>query len=140
MSAFSEMVEIKPLNDDKFKVVVETLRRIGVIERKRGERHTLANVIYLLHKQGKYYLAHYKQIEVLDCKRDKAEVNSIDIATLHQAVSLLLKWGLIQPLQEIDSCVLQQSLSAHTRLIVVKAKDKKFFNVIDKYNIGSYNA
>lgn len=122
------MVEIEPLNNDQFLIVKETLTRIGVPSR---EGKTLTQSCHVLHKRGRYYIAHFKMLFELDGKpsnfdeRDEARQNTI--------ATLLETWGLVKIK---DSEKLKTFVPAKT-IKIVHSSEREEWNLIAKHRIGA---
>ena len=124
----SMMVEIILREPDDFLKVRETLTRIGVASRKEKK---LYQSCHILHKQGKYYIVHFKELFSLDGKYASITVN--DIQRRNRIVKLLVDWGLVQLLEEekiLDIAPLNQ-------IKVIAYKEKSDWTLEQKYNIGS---
>ncbi len=124
----SMMVEISLREPDDFLKVRETLTRIGVASRKEKK---LYQSCHILHKQGKYYIVHFKELFALDGKYANITVN--DIQRRNRIVKLLVDWGLVELLEEekiMDIAPLNQ-------IKVIAYKEKGEWSLEQKYNIGS---
>jgi len=124
----SMMVEINLREPDDFLKVRETLTRIGVASRKEKK---LYQSCHILHKQGKYYIVHFKELFALDGKYANITVN--DIQRRNRIVKLLVDWGLVELLEEekiLDIAPLNQ-------IKVIAYKEKSDWTLEQKYNIGS---
>lgn len=122
-----QMVEVVLKEPDDFLKVRETLTRIGVASRKEKK---IYQSCHILHKQGKYYIVHFKELFALDGKKANLFVN--DIQRRNRITQLLSDWGLIEVVnQEIisDSAPLSQ-------IKVLSYKDKQDWILESKYNIG----
>ena len=123
----SQMVEIKLNEPDDFLKVRETLTRIGVASRKEKK---LYQSCHILHKQGKYYIVHFKELFALDGKYTNLTVN--DVQRRNRIVRLLIDWGLVCPVNEdliLDIAPLNQ-------IKVLPYRDKSEWTLEQKYNIG----
>ena len=123
----SEMVEITLNEPDDFLKVRETLTRIGVASRKEKK---LYQSCHILHKQGKYYIVHFKELFALDGKYTNLTVN--DVQRRNRIVRLLIDWGLVCPVNEdliLDIAPLNQ-------IKVLPYRDKSEWTLEQKYNIG----
>lgn len=120
-------VEISLNQPDDFLKVRETLTRIGVASRKDN---TLYQSCHILHKQGRYFIVHFKELFVLDGK--PADLTDNDIERRNTIAKLLMDWGLIKVINP-SSIVLQAPLS---QIKVISFKDKDDWNLQTKYNIG----
>jgi len=124
----SMMVEINLREPDDFLKVRETLTRIGVASRKEKK---LYQSCHILHKQGKYYIVHFKELFALDGKYANITVN--DVQRRNRIVKLLVDWGLVELLEEekiFDIAPLNQ-------IKVIAYKEKSEWTLEQKYNIGS---
>ena len=130
------MIEIKPLNDDDFKIVLETLSRIGIAVREPKKRPKLISLVNLLHKGGRYFLCHYRHVEALNNK-EEVNLTDDDISVLWQYAEKLERWGLIGIVSQIDETDKQKLLSSNQKLIVIKSHDKVNFDLYSRANLGS---
>ena len=124
----SMMIEVLLNEPDDFLKVRETLTRIGVASRKEKK---LYQSCHILHKQGKYYIVHFKELFALDGKFANLTVN--DIQRRNRIAKLLNDWGLIEIVSEesvLDIAPLNQ-------IKVISYKDKGEWILEQKYNIGS---
>lgn len=128
MNAVSNMVEVILQKEDDFLKVRETLTRIGVASRKTN---TLFQSCHILHKQGKYYIVHFKELFALDGKpftfseEDKGRRNAI--------ANLLDEWGLVKLVDKNKS---SEPLVPITKIKIIPFKEKDDWELIAKYNIG----
>jgi muconolactone delta-isomerase len=122
-----KMVEIKLNEPDDFLKVRETLTRIGVASRKEKK---LYQSCHILHKQGKYYIVHFKELFALDGKYANLTIN--DVQRRNRITKLLSDWGLISILNE-DSIV---DIAPLNQIKVLSYKDKDDWTLEQKYNIG----
>lgn len=123
-----QMVEIVLNEPDDFLKVRETLTRIGVASRKEKK---IYQSCHILHKQGKYYLVHFKELFALDGKPANLTIN--DVQRRNRITQLLADWGLITvvtPEKISDIAPLNQ-------IKVLAFKDKQDWILETKYNIGS---
>ena len=123
-----QMVEIVLNEPDDFLKVRETLTRIGVASRKEKK---IYQSCHILHKQGKYYLVHFKELFALDGKPANLTIN--DVQRRNRITQLLADWGLITvvtPDKISDIAPLNQ-------IKVLAFKDKQDWILETKYNIGS---
>ena len=121
-----QMLEVSLKEPDDFLKVRETLSRIGVASRKNK---TLYQSCHILHKQGKYYIVHFKELFALDGKDTNISEN--DIARRNTIANLLSDWGLVKV--PIGSSVESAPLS---QIKVISFKEKNEWNLETKYNIG----
>lgn len=124
----SEMVEITLNEPDDFLKVRETLTRIGVASRKEKK---LYQSCHILHKQGKYYIVHFKELFALDGKYSNLSVN--DVQRRNRITRLLVDWGLISVVSE-DSIM---NIAPLNQIKVLPYKEKGEWTLETKYNIGS---
>jgi len=122
-----EMVEVVLKNDDDFLKVRETLTRIGVASRKD---RTIYQSCHILHKQGRYYIVHFKELFALDGKPTNFSDN--DKARRNTIANLLAEWGLIDLINE-DS---KDPVAPLSQIKVLPYKEKDEWTLTAKYNIG----
>ena len=122
-----QMVEVNLSEPDDFLKVRETLTRIGVASRKEKK---LYQSCHILHKQGKYYIVHFKELFALDGKSANLSLN--DVQRRNRIIQLLSDWGLIS-IRKPDTIVDVAPLS---QIKVLSYKDKGGWNLESKYNIG----
>jgi hypothetical protein len=122
-----QMVEVFLNEPDDFLKVRETLTRIGVASRKEKK---LYQSCHILHKQGKYYIVHFKELFALDGKRANLTVN--DVQRRNRIVRLLCDWGLVTVLNE-DAV---SDIAPLNQIKVLAYKDKGDWVLEQKYNIG----
>ena len=123
-----QMVEVILNEPDDFLKVRETLTRIGVASRKEKK---IYQSCHILHKQGKYYIVHFKELFALDGKHANLTLN--DIQRRNRIVQLIADWGLVtlvNPEKITDIAPLNQ-------IKVLAYKDKADWILETKYNIGS---
>ena len=121
-----KMLEVGLKEPDDFLKVRETLSRIGVASRKNK---TLFQSCHILHKQGKYYIVHFKELFALDGKDTNISEN--DIARRNTNANLLSDWGLINVMGKsvVEAAPLSQ-------IKVISFKEKNEWLLETKYNIG----
>jgi hypothetical protein len=122
------LIEIILAEKDDFLKVRETLTRIGVAAKKEN---VLYQSCHILHKQGKYYIVHFKELFALDGKPSSIVEN--DVARRNTIINLLSEWGLIkivspERIEELRAPLSQIKIIAH--------KDKNDWELVAKYNIG----
>ncbi len=123
----SDMVEVTLGQPDDFLKVRETLTRIGVASRKEK---TLYQSCHILHKQGKYYIVHFKELFALDGKNTNLSLN--DVQRRNRILQLLGDWGLVSVVDYekiTDVAPLNQ-------IKVLAFKEKDEWTLESKYNIG----
>jgi hypothetical protein len=120
-----KMLEVKLKEPDDFLKVRETLSRIGVASRKE---RTLYQSCHILHKQGRYYIVHFKELFALDGK--DTNLNENDISRRNSIASLLSDWGLI------DIIGSSEPKAPLSQIKVIAYKEKNEWTLETKYNIG----
>ena len=122
----NKMIEVSLAEPDDFLKVRETLTRIGVASRKEKK---LYQSCHILHKQGKYFIVHFKELFALDGKR--ANLTQNDVQRRNRIIQLLSDWGLITTVEEkkLDIAPLNQ-------IKVISYKEKSDWTLETKYNIG----
>jgi len=119
------MLEIGLKEPDDFLKVRETLSRIGVASRKERK---LYQSCHILHKQGRYYIVHFKELFALDGKKTNLSEN--DIARRNTITKLLADWGLINIIGEVTE------VAPLSQIKVLSFSEKKEWTLETKYNIG----
>jgi hypothetical protein len=123
----SSFIEVKLPKSDSFNVVRETLTRIGVINRKTA---TLYPSCLILHKKGKYYIVHFKEMFLLDGKDTTFDEN--DRLRRNAIANLLKEWGLVEVITES----MIEERAPTNEIKVVPFKDKSKWNIVQKYTVG----
>ena len=123
----SDMLEVTIKQPDDFLKVRETLTRIGVASRKDK---TLFQSCHILHKQGKYYITHFKELFALDGKNSSLTEN--DIQRRNTITLLLQDWNLI----EVVEPTLVENKAPLSQIKVLPFKEKSEWTLVAKYNIG----
>ncbi len=136
MTAFAEpevnwsadqMVEVTLNEPDDFLEVRETLTRIGVASRKEKK---IYQSCHILHKQGRYYIVHFKELFALDGKHANLTIN--DVQRRNRIINLLSDWGLINIVKPDDTT----DVAPLNQIKVLSYKDKNDWTLETKYNIG----
>ena len=122
-----QMLEVTLNQPDDFLKIRETLSRIGVASRKDK---TLFQSCHILHKQGKYYIVHFKELFALDGKHTNFSSN--DLQRRNRIAKLLSDWGLISIVNESQV----EDLAPLNQIKVLSFKDKNNWTLESKYNIG----
>jgi len=122
------MLEITLAEPDDFLKVRETLTRIGVASRKENK---LFQSCHILHKQGRYYIVHFKELFMLDGK--KANLEESDVQRRNTIATLLSDWGLV----EIQNKEVAQDCAPLRQIKIIGYKDKSEWELCPKYNIGN---
>jgi hypothetical protein len=123
-----QMIEISLNEPDDFLKVRETLTRIGVASRKEKK---IYQSCHILHKQGRYFIVHFKELFALDGKH--ANLTHNDVQRRNRIVQLLADWGLISI---VDASKIQD-IAPLNQIKVLSYKDKSEWILETKYNIGS---
>ena len=123
-----QMVEVILNEPDDFLKVRETLTRIGVASRKEKK---LYQSCHILHKQGKYYIVHFKELFALDGK--PSDISENDYARRNTIINLLCDWGLIEIVQK-DLTV--EPIAPLSQIKILPYKEKNNWELVAKYNIG----
>lgn len=124
----SSMLEVTLDEPDDFLKVRETLTRIGVASRRDN---TLFQSCHILHKQGRYFIVHFKELFLLDGKKSNLEEN--DIARRNTIATLMSDWGLLS----IDDKDKAQPLAPLRQIKIIPFKEKSNWTLQPKYNIGN---
>ena len=122
-----QMVEVTLNEPDDFLKVRETLTRIGVASRKEKK---LYQSCHILHKQGKYYIVHFKELFALDGKH--ANLTANDVQRRNRIARLLADWGLIS----VVKAEAVEMVAPLNQIKVLSVKDKGDWILEQKYNIG----
>lgn len=120
-----QMLEVRLNEPDDFLKVRETLSRIGVASRKEKK---LYQSCHILHKQGKYYIVHFKELFALDGKKTNLSEN--DVARRNTISNLLKDWGLVELVGDIGS------VAPLSQIKILPYKEKNEWILETKYNIG----
>ncbi len=123
----SSMLEVTLNEPDDFLKVRETLTRIGVASRKDKK---LYQSCHILHKQGRYFIVHFKELFLLDGKKSNLEEN--DIARRNTIAQLMSDWGLIT----IEGSS-TEPLAPMRQIKIIPYREKQEWELCPKYNIGS---
>ena len=126
-----QMVEVSLGEPDDFLKVRETLTRIGVASRKEKK---LYQSCHILHKQGRYFIVHFKELFALDGK--DSSINDNDIARRNAIARLLEEWKL---LKIVDTVKASTPLAPMSQIKVLPHKEKDEWKLVAKYNIGATN-
>lgn len=124
----ASMLEITLSEPDDFLKVRETLTRIGVASRKDKK---LFQSCHILHKQGRYFIVHFKELFLLDGKKANLEEN--DVARRNTITTLMSDWGLVE-IQNIEEAKL---LAPLRQIKIIPFKEKDQWELCPKYNIGN---
>ena len=120
-----QMLEVVLKEPDDFLKIRETLSRIGVASRKEKK---LYQSCHILHKQGKYFIVHFKELFALDGKQTNLSEN--DVARRNRIATLLCDWGLVDINGEADP------IAPLSQIKIISFKEKDEWLLETKYNIG----
>ena len=121
------MLEVDLIEPDNFLKVRETLTRIGIASRKDKK---LFQSCHILHKQGKYFIVHFKELFALDGK--ESDISMSDIERRNIIAELLQDWGLLKILDKAKA----EPKASLSQIKVVSFKEKGEWELVPKYNIG----
>jgi hypothetical protein len=127
MVNLAKFIEVQLNEQDDFLKVRETLTRIGVSSRKEK---VLYQSCHILHKQGQYYLVHFKELFALDGK--PSNISDNDIQRRNAVAKLLEEWGLVKIL---NPSVIEEVAPLH-QIKIISFKEKDDWELVAKYNIG----
>lgn len=126
-----DLVEVTFPEKDDFLKIRETLSRIGVASRREQE---LFQSCHILHKRGKYYIVHFKELFKLDGK--PANIDESDIGRRNTIVKLLEQWKLVSI---VDKSKTEEPLTPLSQIKIIPFKEKNQWKLTTKYSIGSSN-
>lgn len=128
MNFLDTLVEVRIAEEEDFLKIKETLTRIGVASRKDQK---LYQSCHILHKQGKYYIVHFKELFALDGK--PTDYTEEDVGRRNTIVNLLEEWGLVKIVEP-------ERINSHkapmSQIKIISHKDKHNWTLESKYNIG----
>jgi hypothetical protein len=122
-------LEIELTDPDSFLKIRETLSRIGVASKKDN---TLYQSCHILHKRGRYFIVHFKELFALDGK--KADLQENDLVRRNTIASLLEEWNLLKVLNSE-----KYETTSVSQIKIISYKEKGDWNLVPKYNIGKKN-
>lgn len=126
--AVEDLVEVTLEKEDDFLKVRETLTRIGVASRKDKK---LYQSCHILHKKGKYYIVHFKELFGLDGKPSNFAEG--DIARRNTIVNLLVEWKLISVVEDVK---IAEPIAPLSQIKILPHKERNSWELVAKYNIG----
>jgi hypothetical protein len=129
MISISSLIEVTLKEKDDFLKVRETLTRIGVASKKE---RTLYQSCHILHKQGKYYIVHFKELFALDGK--ETDITENDLARRNAIAKLLEDWELVKIVNKTQAETPTPIFLSQIKIISHKEKDD--WELVPKYNIG----
>ena len=124
----NNLVEVRLKKDDDFLKIRETLTRIGVASKKEK---TLYQSCHILHKQGRYFIVHFKELFALDGK--PSNFTESDIARRNTITNLLKEWDLVEIVSDSQT---QNPVAPISQVKVLPIKEKQEWELVAKYNIG----
>ena len=130
MISITDLVEVTLSEQDDFLKVRETLTRIGVASKKDK---TLYQSCHILHKQGKYYIVHFKELFALDGK--PTDISDNDLSRRNAIANLLEDWGLVKLVDEKSTEEPVPIFLSQVKIISHKEKHER--QLVPKYNIGN---
>ena len=122
------LVEVKLKTDEDFLKVRETLTRIGVASKKEK---VLYQSCHILHKQGLYYIVHFKELFALDGK--PTNFSDEDVARRNTIANLIAEWGLVSL---VDVAKTREPVATLSQIKIIPHKEKSEWELVTKYNIG----
>ena len=128
MSLIETLVEVRIGEEQDFLKIKETLTRIGVASRKDNK---LYQSCHILHKQGKYYIVHFKELFGLDGK--PTDFSDEDKGRRNTIINLLQDWDLVKV---VDARQIDDPRAAMSQIKILPHKDKGQWELVAKYNIG----
>lgn len=128
MNVIESLVEVTLPSDDSFLKVKETLTRIGVASRKDKK---LYQSCHILHKQGKYYITHFKELFMLDGKVNNFDDE--DRGRRNAIINLLEEWNLIKV---VNHTQIEDPVAPLSQIKVLPYKEKDEWDLVPKYSIG----
>lgn len=123
-----DLLEVKLVKEDDFLKIKETLTRIGVSSKTENK---LWQSCHILHKKGKYYIVHFKELFLLDGLSSSIDEN--DIARRNTIAKLLEEWGL---LEIVDQKKVDAAIAGINQIKIIPFKEKQNWELIPKYHIG----
>jgi len=124
-----DLVEVTLRKEDDFLKIRETLTRIGVSSRKENK---LYQSCHILHKRGKYYIVHFKELFALDGL--KTDISENDIGRRNSIVGLLEEWELLD-IVDYDKC--EEPITPLNQIKILPYKEKDEWELCPKYHIGN---
>jgi hypothetical protein len=123
-----KLIEVTLAHQEDFLKVRETLTRIGVAAKNEN---ILYQSCHILHKQGKYYIVHFKELFELDGKPSNMSEN--DFARRNTIANLMAEWGLVKV---VDTDKIKDNLAPLSQIKILPFKDKNQWQLVSKYTIG----
>jgi hypothetical protein len=135
------LVEVDIIESDNFLKIKETLTRIGLTGRpdRVTQKPTLFQTSHILHKRGKFYIVHFKELFMLDGK--PANFDEDDKRRRNTIITLLEKWGLLRVIDtHLITDVFGDNVPTQKKFRVISHAKKSEWNLVPKYNIGKYKS
>lgn len=126
-SLLDSLVEVRIGEEGDFLKIKETLTRIGIASRKERK---LFQSCHILHKQGRYYIVHFKELFALDGK--SSNLSDEDVSRRNTIANLLQDWGLLKVVNPAS----KDSLASLSGIKILSHKEKNEWELVAKYNIG----
>jgi len=123
------LIEIVLKKPDNFLIVAETLKRIGIASKHENK---LFQSCHILHKRGKYYIVHFKQLFQLDSK--PTDLLESDIARTNSIANILASWGLIDLVDKVKS---ESPIVPLSQIKILSKEESKNWQLCSKYTIGN---
>jgi hypothetical protein len=130
--SIEKLVEVSLAEKNDFLKVRETLTRIGVAAKNQN---VLYQSCHILHKQGRYYIVHFKELFELDGK--PANISENDIARRNTIANLMAEWGLVGL---VDAAKSTEPVAPLSQIKILPHKEKADWTLVAKYNIGKKKA
>ena len=128
MNLVERLVEVELPNDESFLKIKETLTRIGIASRKDKK---LYQSCHILHKQGKYYIVHFKELFMLDGKINN--FSEEDQSRRNTIINLLEEWGLVKV---VNAKQIEDPVAPLSQIKILPYKEKGEWELVAKYSIG----
>lgn len=128
-----DCIEVRLASPDDFLKVKETLTRIGVASHKDFERPRLYQSCHILHKRGKYYLVHFKELFLLDGKASQTHFEETDRARRNTIANMLAEWGLVSL---VDAGKSASPVVPVSQVTIIPFREKGNWELVAKYEIG----
>ena len=128
MNLIEELVEVTLPSQESFLKIKETLTRIGIASKKEQK---LFQSCHILHKQGKYYIVHFKELFMLDGKTN--DFSEEDKGRRNTIIALLTEWNLLKP---VVAEMIVDPITPLSQIKILPYKDKEDWELVAKYSIG----
>jgi len=128
MNIVDKLVEVQLPSDESFLKIKETLTRIGISSKKDKK---LYQSCHILHKRGKYYIVHFKELFMLDGKA--SDFSTEDEARRNTIVNLLEEWGLVKT---VNPAQIEDPVAPLSQIKILAFKEKDEWGLVAKYTIG----